>query len=132
MKTTSFEISRKLEEIGFQADIKARYAFYDKRKDLYHISQLEFERLDIDCFAYDLETILEALPEKIKLFNDNASLSINKDSVSYINYYVDTGELSSDILHFCKQEYKVDSLADLAAIVLLDLHEKGIVKFINQ
>ena len=101
MKTTSYEISRRLWEIGFKAEMLGNFRYAG----------------DIPCF--DLETILEALPSRINLENKDTSCKINLsfDSIRYgANYFL------------VKRE-KNESLADTAAKLLLELHKRGLVTF---
>lgn len=70
----------------------------------------------------DLETILEALPEKIEGW---VFVGINKESISYTKPHW----RDPDYLSVAKQNN--ESLANTAARLLILLHEKGIVKFNN-
>jgi hypothetical protein len=78
--------------------------------------------------AYDLETILEALPKHIRddFGEYELDLYINRNNWR-IAYIGDNGSLQDDRL--TKEEN--ESLADTAARLLILLHEKGIVKFNN-
>lgn len=118
MKTTSYEISKKLWEIGFRSKYltEPEYDFNNK------ITELSGP-------TYDLETILEALPKKI----DVCDLKIYWDwhGIYHFEYswenYGTMGEVLCDIPITPQDE----SMADTAARVLIWLHEKGLVKFNN-
>ena len=136
MKTTSFEISKKLAEIGFE--VNTRYYY---NADAKCISRGEdpddYELTFINCYseiaerinvpAYDLETILEALPACLS--NDfegvDGYLRIAKFQMSYKDdegYYVMVG--NTELMEYC-----YDSLTDAAARLLIKLIESGHIKF---
>ncbi len=112
MKTTSYEISRKLFEAGFKPDNEDDLKWYAGPTTN-----------DTACPAYDLETILEALPEMIVLHGISHELNIYKN---YLVYERATGAGQYE----CNKEDN-ESLADTAARLLILLVEKGIVKFNN-
>jgi len=99
-KTTNYEISKKLAEIGFKA--KAEKCWAKIRHSV--LSEIDLVNLDFTVpqhcdewvLSYDLETLLDALPEII-----NIGLSRNKN----------------------------ESLADNAGRLLILLHEKNLIKF---
>ena len=132
MKTTSYKISKKLAEIGFEGD--ADY-YYEKDKleenDKWNITELQFEGTDNYYPAYDLETILDALPKERNLLTDfNHYLKIvfenfEKREKAFIGYW-DEEFYHSD---FLVEQEETESLADTAARLLILLHEKGIVDF---
>lgn len=118
MKTTSFEISKRLKEIGFCKN-SDNYQFY------YHDNELYCTDLNLESdtvLSYDLETIIEALPNK--LLNENYLLSARKNEVGYFQSD-DEGE---DCFYGLDRE-ESESLADTAAKLLLILHEKGLINF---
>jgi hypothetical protein len=96
MKTTNFEISKMLKEAGFKA--QACDCYWDEE---------EFEAI----YAYDLETILEALGDKghISLFCGSRTTGINFNDK--VNVYLQENE----------------SLADTAGRLWLKLKEKDLV-----
>jgi len=132
-KTTNYEISKKLAEIGFRAECS--YFYFHSDNNDYEASSLEefgYNKIS-DCDiedkyypAYDLESLLDALPEIIrnneKLINEELILKKN-----YIGYFFwDSGEFFCSIgAH--KQEN--ESLADIAGRVIIKLHEKNLIKF---
>jgi hypothetical protein len=121
MKTTSYEISEKLKNIGFNA--KAEF-YWVKRDDIFgyfHISQ-ECDLPDslIKYSSFDLETILSALPSEY-------SIEISKNGIC-LDKYTDKGRT---IDFRSKVRKKNESLADTAARLLLLLESKGLVKFNN-
>jgi len=118
MKTTSFLISKKLAEIGlpqgqFLCNKHGRW-----------IADFGNDLEDGDFWAYDLETILEALPETIA----NAKL----DRIEA--FEMRKTHLLYDCLHTDKPDFicykqENESLADCAARLLILLHEKGLINF---
>lgn len=140
MKTTSFEISKKLAEIGFKADsdfswnkqiICCGYSSKEHKFIKYKNGWREGEEL---FKSYDLETILEALPDKIdaRSIDDwsinfiafEVFLSLNNNG---IGYYADSRDDNQSLFFIGSK--KDQSLADTAARLLIKLYEKGIVKF---
>lgn len=115
MKTTSFEISKKLAEIGFEAETPAaawRTHFQDEgiygwRSDMNRKSWIP---------AYDLETILDALP---KVIISDLKLA----SPAFVCY----GQYEEEFLSCDKKEG--ENWADTAARLLILLHKKGLINF---
>jgi hypothetical protein len=101
-KTTNYEISKKLAEIGFKAETSTS------------ISMLETK----DYSSYDLETLLDALPEKTEIIIHQL---INKRG-----FYLDYGLRGDEIFVEIKNN---ESLADNAGRLLILLHEKNLIKF---
>ena len=64
MKTTSYEISKKLKEAGFEAE--ADYYFYGQqlRNSAFPSHSTDADR-KVHVKSYDLETLLDALPDSI-------------------------------------------------------------------
>jgi hypothetical protein len=131
MRTTNYEISKKLWEINFKANFdyvwddkdklikgeQLNSQFYGTKKGLEEIiikSQTWFP-------AYDLETILEALPDIIYSSDD---FGLKKNEIGY--YYFDYDHVAHGL--YIEKE-KDESLADTAARLLLLLVEKEIIKF---
>lgn len=126
MKVTSFELSKKLAEIGFKAD----YDYcYDKNEDkcLWNKSfEIAcWEGMDLDNYypAFDLETILETLPYHIKHNNFDYFLNLNQHFIAYCE---DCGE-ESDLAGRVREVG--DSLVDIAGRLFIRLHERGLIKF---
>lgn len=104
-KTTNYEISKKLEEIGF-----SRQAFWVWTSKS---CCCPFET-HLDGFrAYDLETLLDALPE------------INKQ----LPLLCFSGITYLDPVNIGLSRNKNESLADTAGRLLILLHEKNLIKF---
>lgn len=116
MKLTSFDISKKLAEIGFKPEVKncSHFCFIQDPK----------------VFGYDLETILEALPKEIPS-NTRYSNFLRIDFESReIAYYSDCAiSYFSDGNTEMAGPFIADSLVDTAALLLILLHEKGIINF---
>ena len=145
-KTTSYEISKKLKEAGFDAE--SSFFWCELGKDLIriHISQSHSVPESIDKIkAYDLETILDALPDfiirkykskvnwEVKAFRER--LIIEKKEIRYScddienaddanRFYQEYGYMQ-DITVFKK--FNDNSLADTAGKMWLMLKEKGLV-----
>lgn len=120
MKTTSYEISEKLKNIGFNA--KAEF-YWVKRDDIFgyfHISQ-ECDLPDslIKYSSFDLETILSAFPKASTYYTN---VIIEGDYVRVVEFK----DKMNDIEY--KRE-KDESLADTAARLLILLESKNLVKF---
>ncbi len=115
MKTTSYEISKQLAEIGFKRYYDQYWAYNSEEGDVLHRNYFESNRMRYEYPSYDLETLLEALPSEIKIGKCFYSLNISKANI----YYFDTE------LHFWKQEN--ESLADAVAKMWLKLKQEGLV-----
>lgn len=122
MKTTSYKISKQLQEIGF----KAENNFYWEVR-ISGVTEPEIVKdgynfpVDYRYPAYDLETILEALPYYQILKN----FLIDQKTMSIGNAIVYQGD---DFNCLVKQENK-ESLADCAAKLLIKLVEEEIINF---
>ena len=141
MKTTSYEISKKLKEAGFEAD--ANYYFYGQQ-----LRNLAFPRHIADADgkgdveAYDLETLLNALPDSIQYKSSDwyylflrapSRFSETNKTLGYYcecNEYMDNYRMGEE--HGIFEVSKLspnESLADTAGRLLLLLHEKNLIKF---
>jgi hypothetical protein len=140
-KTTNYEISKKLAEIGFRAQCSYFY-FHSDNNDC-EASSLEkygFDKIN-ECDiedeyypAYDLETLLNALPSKIKGIEGecwfNIHFRMNKDGLWYENLCNCDSDQSCPVESYCHIEIKNnESLADTAGRMLILLHEKNLIKF---
>lgn len=108
MKTTNFEISKKLKEAGLEADGKGNVK------------------------AYDLETILDALPSVIERegSGNNIYFKMNKNRVWYENSCnCDSSEYCPVNIYYRIDRQKNESLADTAGKMLIKLYEAGIINF---
>ena len=106
IKTTNYEISKKLKEIGFKAEAEKCWAkIRNSVLSEFHLVNLDYavpQNCDEWVLSYDLETLLDALPPSI------------------INY-------NYDPYGFNKEEN--ESLADTAGRLIIWLHEKNLIKF---
>lgn len=126
MKTTNFEISKKLEEIGFSR--QAFWVWTSKDCCCPYETYLDGFR------AYDLETLLEALPSEIKGIKGecwyNIYFKMNKDGLWYENSCYCDSDQSCPVESYCHIEIKNnESLADTAGRLIILLHEKNLIKF---
>ena len=132
MKTTSYEISKKLKEAGFEAD--ADYYWVESKEEIICVNIYVFSDYMSGgkklCDAFDLETILDALPSVIerKGWGNDIYFKMNKNGFWYEN------SCSCDSSEYCPLEtyYHIDrqkneSLADTAGKMWLLLKEKGMV-----
>jgi len=130
MKTTNYELSKKLYNIDFKAKAVAQYHVNPNGTRAYRTPQITYssEKGILNIPAYDLETLLEALPAEI--FNSRGidyQLQINLyfGCIEYVNY--DKTE-RNDCLYEV-EKIKDESLADTVARLLIKLHEQGIINF---
>ena len=125
MKTTSYEISKKLKEAGFEAETDFYWYCYDMGLAMRHIADADGRG---NVKAYDLETILDALPAFIEHNNIKYDLWLWNNGIGYYpNYdkYSRDGvyNMENGIYEFADDE----SLADTAGKMWLLLREKGLV-----
>lgn len=132
MKVTSFEISKKLAEIGFGKSLKIDYGY-----DFGGVLWNKYESSWI-VPAYELGSIIDALPKKIEMGGDTKELILNiaNSELSYTTkdycYYIMSPNgtypdwLPEDIIVFRNKD---ESLADTAARLLIKLYEAGLIKF---
>ena len=120
IKTTNYEISKKLAEIGFKA--KAEKCWAKIKHSVQHPSLSEFNLVNLDfavpqncdewVLSHDLETLLDALPDTI-----GGRLMIHKEGMYYQEYMVEV------------QKQKNESLADTAGRLIINLYENNLIKF---
>ena len=125
-KTTNFEISKKLKEIGFKAE--AEFFFYLDKPDYgaWHISEEGqiFANEKDDCLpSYDLETLLDALPKELKKYGELGSLFRSGFILGYNLQNFD------DLSQLLKYQRQGQSLADTAGELIIWLHEENLIKF---
>lgn len=118
MKTTNFEISKKLKEAGFEAETDYNFIERNNQKvfliNIKELSGIEImNEIGVLIKSYDLETILDALPK------------INKQE--YLLCSGGIAYLNDDYISIGRE--KNESLADTAGRLLLLLHEKNLIKF---
>lgn len=130
MHITSFEISKKLAEIGF---FRKNHQFYwveykneiTPQKPKLEYWEKVFCNLRREQFpAHDLETIFDALPMGIDKDDKRYDLIINQRV--FFSYNDDEG---NELEEFSIMQEGEESLADTAARLLIKLHEAGIVEF---
>lgn len=110
MKTTNFEISKKLAEIGFKPN--------DEESKIWNYEgQVKWEYP-----AYDLETLIDALPKNI---GSNQQLRIWFGEDTFIGYQNWNGFVPELTI----KQKENESLADTAGRLLIKLHETGIINF---
>jgi hypothetical protein len=123
-KTTNYEISKKLAEIGFSR--QAFWVWISKNCCAPY-------QTDYDGFlSYDLETLLDVLPKKMtNKYGKEFTLEISFDVSNWI-YYIDKNDyifLSENYIHGQMESEKNESLADTAGRFITLLHEKNLIKF---
>lgn len=138
MKTTNYEISKKLKEAGFEDSYI--YAWYSDSEGLPWIQEIqrakptavnryrEEVKLTFTAQAYDLETILDALPKKIKFKEKEYCfwMQWSGSSDCYIMGYVH-GNLRATELEVSRYDDENKSLADIAGEMWLILKKKGLM-----
>jgi hypothetical protein len=140
MKTTSYEISKKLKEAGFEAETNFYWYCYDNGREMRHIADADGKG---DVEAYDLETLLDALPESIQYKKYKSSdwyylflrapsrFSETNKTLGYYNKcseYMDNFRMGEE--HGIFEVSKLspnESLADVAGKMWLMLKEKGLI-----
>ena len=146
MKTTSYEISKKLKEAGF--DVKSDFYWVKTEKNNI---QLDFVESEVGSFqtgweyveAYDLETLLDALPDSIQYKKYKSSdwyylflraPSRFSETNKTLGYYNECSEYMDNFRMGCEDGiFEVsklspnESLADTAGKMWLLLKEKGMV-----
>jgi len=130
MKTTSYEISKKLKEAGFTAETEYYWYCYDNGREMRHIADADGKG---DVEAYDLETLLDALPKKLaNKYGKNGALKLSYDTKVNWIYYADKEDyiLFFNDYAYCEiKSQENESFADTAGRLLLLLHEKNLIKF---
>jgi hypothetical protein len=130
-KTTNFEISKKLKEIGFKKETEFFLYLNEPYCDAWHISeegQILANKKD-DCLpSYNLETLLDALPKSMKYCGDTYYfwMTYSGSSDCYIIGY-SSGQLRKTELE--KSSKENESLVDIAGRLIILLHEKNLIKF---
>ena len=140
MKTTNLEISKKLKKIGFEDSYI--YAWYSDSEGLPWIQEIQHAKptavnkyreevkLTFTAPAYDLETILDALPARIEKNEKMYDLLLRHN---ILGYYATSLKLDYDNIQlddYIFELYDHDkSLADTAGRLLIELFEAGIINF---
>ena len=121
MKTTNFEISKKLKEIGFEAEFNFHYKATDNI-NLYDSGYEDYKERNIP--SYDLETLLKAFP-------NITGIDFENGEIHYQNSYTDflskrSGIRTEFYYKMDKNELLVDAVGKL---LLKELREAGIINF---
>lgn len=120
MKTTNFEISKKLKEIGFEAEFNFHYKATD-HVNLYDSGYEDYKEENTP--TYDFETLFNILP---KTYNKKQlKIWVWYNSV-YIIYQDSDGFIEESIT---TKKQKNETLADTAGRLLIKLFEAGIINF---
>lgn len=131
MKTTNYKISRQLKKNGLSEKLGFMDYYYGTDKRLWHRGEEPYyeseKNMQVDCFAYDFETILEALPKQHDFFSRGIGkyeLRIwyheNKVFIGYQNFNGFDKRLTFE-------QEENESLADTAAKLWLKLKKEGLV-----
>lgn len=119
MKTTNFEISKQLKEVGFNAKTDYYWYCYDNGEEMRHIADADGKG---NFKSYDLEILLKALPKKIEteqgvFLLQMSIMPFNKDNRWLIGYCKETDT----------EQEENESLVDTAARLLIKLVQEGII-----
>ena len=125
MKTTNYEISKQLKEAGFEASYI--YAWYSDSEGLPWIQEIHAKPTAINKYgkevkltftapAYDLETILDALPNTTEIIIS----SLTGERIFYLDSNIRGNEVSIAI-------EENESLADTAGKMWLELKKKNLL-----
>lgn len=148
MKTTNFEISKKLKEIGFEAETNF---YFDTRTykaipdEVFYKRTFNKEEPEHYLPSYDLETLLDALPDSItREYKSNEDgtirefeekLIISKKEIWYKCYDIETSDDANEFWREYEYQQNIsiynwdDSLANIAGKMLINLFEAGLIKF---
>ena len=119
IKTTSYEISKELEEIDFDVDTIFYYDSENEECQIWHELPIKLESEFVKSF--DLETILDALPKDLIIEGNYCILTLwTKGKVIFYANIMDKR------FYECRNEG--ESLADTAARLLITLIKDKIVK----
>jgi hypothetical protein len=125
MKTTNYKISKQLVKAGFKAENDFYWVKWNEGEpELMHEKE-QVPQLIEKVPAYDLQTILEALPKAIEK-RGVYELELYRDGNKWRIAYVD---FEGAILDERLTQGENESLADTAARLLILLHEKGLINF---
>lgn len=125
MKTTSYETSKKLAEAGFKAETEFYWVKWNAGEpELVHEKE-QTPALIEKVGAWDLETILEALPNFISNKNKNKGENCLVIDVAFGEIHYE-GDSDNDAMFITTTEEN-ESLADTAAKLWLKLKKEGLV-----
>ena len=120
-KTTNYEISKKLKEIGFEADFNFHYKATDSI-NLYDSGYEDYKERNIP--SYDLETLLKAFPNITGIDYENGEIHYQN---SYTDYLSKRDGIRTEFYYkMDKNELLVDAVGKL---LLKELREAGIINF---
>lgn len=123
MKTTNYEISKKLKEIGFEADFNFHYKATDSI-NLYDSGYEDYKERNTP--SYDLETLLKAFPNITGIDFENGEIHYQN---SYTDYLSKRDGIRTEFYYkMDKNELLVDAVGKL---LLKELREFGIIKIIK-
>ena len=140
MKTTNYEISKQLKEAGFEASYI--YAWYSDSEGLPWVQEIQYVKptainkygkevkLTFTAPAYDLETILDALPKKIEFKEKEYCfwMQWSGSSDCYLMGYVHGNLRATELEVWREDENKnSESLADTAGRMWLELKKKNLL-----
>ena len=123
-KTTNYEISKKLAEIGFDKEANFYYRKTDKELFINTPPDLK-DPEEFFLKSYDLEILLDALPSSIENGNGTENCLVVDVAFGEIHY---EGDCENDTL-FITTTRENESLADTAGRLIIKLHEKNLIKF---
>lgn len=129
MKTTNYEISKQLAEAGFEAETQFYLVkWLEGEPELVHENQ-QTPNLIESVPAYDLETILEALPNFIENKNKGENLFYKSNcliiDVAFGEIHYE-GDSDNDAMFITTAEEN-ESLADCAAKMWLKLKKENLI-----
>lgn len=121
MKTTNLKTSKKLKELGFEAE--TIFYFLEVKPNIYEVQYSAFNRYNKSVVkSYDLEIILEALPYTICKNTFEYTLSVHQYVVAYTEDSREDGDLYGEVRR------ENESLANTAGRLLIKLLEDNIIK----
>ncbi len=121
MKTTNYEISKKLKEIGFEAE----FNFHYKATDNINLYDSGFDdNKERNIPSYDLETLLKAFPNITGIDYENGEIHYQNSYTDYLSKR--DGIRTVYYYKMDKDELLVDAVGKL---LLRELHEAGIINF---
>jgi hypothetical protein len=123
IKTTNYEISKQLAEIGFDKETNFYFTEIapDKFKAEYYTNNKKYLLLK----SYDLETLLEALPNFIENGNGTENCLVVDVAFGEIHY---EGDCENATL-FITTTRENESLADTAGRLIIELYNNNFIKF---
>jgi hypothetical protein len=124
-KTTNFEISKKLAEIGFYSDyFEPDYLWIENKGEISCVKKLYFsdymEESAKELYkSYDLETLLDALPKE----RGDGYFRMSKDGL-----WCEEWRCPRQSYYYI-EKLENESLANTAGRMIILLHEKKLIKF---